>query len=186
MLIRSSIVLLAAVLLGGCAASYAPDDWLPEADMVQEEQYGAWISLTPVNANPRLKTKYVLISGEFIGADSNYVYVLGGSIQAVPADSITRSVLELADTDRELYPAWGLLGALSTISHGFFLVFSLPTWIITGSIISSNEVSSNRYEEENPPKEYWSRLLKFSRFPQGMPPGLDLNKLKPKKDPPLF
>jgi hypothetical protein len=180
MLIRDTIILFAAILFGGCASSYAPDNWLPESDKVQEEAYGGWLSLVPVNANPKMSFKHTLIAGEFIGVDSANVYLLGDTLKIIPMDSIKRSILEMAQTNKSKYTGWTVLGSVSTISHGWFLVFTLPVWIIAGTSITSEDSYSNRYEADMPPKEYWKNISKFSRFPQGIPAGLDLQILRPK------
>lgn len=180
MLIRKTIYLLALFLLSGCASSYAPIGWLPEADKVEQDPYGAWVSVEPVITNPKLLPQYTYISGELIGIDSSNIYLLHDSLVVVPMDSIKKAITEVADNDKEHFVGWGVLGSASTISHGILLIFTLPMWIITSSVITSNESYSNRYEEKIPTREYWKSMIKYSRFPQGIPPGLDLQKLKPR------
>ncbi len=54
---------------------------------------------------------------------------------------------------------------------------------IVGTSASSGESLSDRYVEELPAATYWEEVQKFARFPQGIPPDLDLSELKPKSIP---
>jgi hypothetical protein len=73
-----------------------------------------------------------------------------------------------------------LLGTLSTISNGAFLLFTAPMWIIGGSIATG----ARSFEPiVDYPKRDWGHLAPFARYPQGMPRGIDRKqiKMKPRK-----
>lgn len=69
--------------------------------------------------------------------------------------------------------AWSTSGAATTLSHGWFLIFTAPTWIVAG-------VSSAVAAAEDPDQSALVRagrqtdLWQFVRFPQGLPPGFVL------------
>jgi hypothetical protein len=79
-----------------------------------------------------------------------------------------------------LYTVWTLLGSLSTITNGFYLVLTFPLWLISGGIITVNESESGLFKTEYPGEEWWRTVARYSRFPQGIPKEVDLRKLKSK------
>ena len=56
--------------------------------------------------------------------------------------------------------AWMLLGTLSTLSNGGFLIFTAPMWMIGGSLALGGE--SRAPERKNPPLS-WVELATFAR-----------------------
>ncbi len=65
------------LLLIGCAASYAPDDCLPDTDDVPQNTYGGWITVItePDTLNP--DENWMQYSGEFISLeDSNDLFIV--------------------------------------------------------------------------------------------------------------
>jgi hypothetical protein len=71
-----------------------------------------------------------------------------------------------------------LLGTLSTISNGGFLIFTAPMWLIGGSLAVGGE---SRAPERKSPPLTWVELAPFARFPQGIPDGIALTALQEKK-----
>jgi hypothetical protein len=69
------------------------------------------------------------------------------------------------------------LGVVSTISNGYLLGITAPLWIITGIVASSNE---SRAPLRGVPPLVWADLAVYARFPQGLPPGIDLGEIRPK------
>jgi hypothetical protein len=66
---------------------------------------------------------------------------------------------------------------VSTISNGYLLGITAPLWIITGIVASSNE---SRAPLRGVPPLVWADLAAYARFPQGLPPGIDLGEIRPK------
>jgi hypothetical protein len=73
----------------------------------------------------------------------------------------------------QLYPSkagwlglWSGIGSASTISHGMWLIFSLPIWAITGTATSLSAALNNDIDV---PLEKLDLLAQFARFPAGMP-----------------
>jgi len=69
--------------------------------------------------------------------------------------------------------------SLITISHGFWMVFTLPINLITFYSIDRNSFYEFAYTQKN---LKFSELKNYARFPQGLPANLDLNLIiKPSK-----
>jgi hypothetical protein len=65
--------------------------------------------------------------------------------------------------------AWAVVGSLSTVSHGFFLVFSFPLWLLVGGL-SANSAAETKVKLS--PKDGAAACLKvapYTRFPGGLP-----------------
>ena len=183
--IKYSVLYIALLFFYGCATSYAPDNWLPNTDQIQKEAYGGWLTLyiSDYSGTENYGTP-AITSGEFISSDSNNVYLLTvDNLLTINKSEIQEAILELDDKNTGEYAIWTTLGTLSTLSHGMFLTVSAPLWIIVGSSAASGESLRDRYVEELPAAIYWDKVQKFARFPQGIPPDLDLKELKPKSDP---
>ena len=66
---------------------------------------------------------------------------------------------------------------VTTISNGVFLLLTAPAWLITGLVAAGNE--SHAPLRDVPPLA-WAELAAYARFPQGLPPGIDLAEIRPK------
>lgn len=174
-----SIFTTSSLLISSCATSYAPSNWLPDTDQVQEETFGGWITLVTKPDSLNQNEKWMQYSGEFIAVDENVVYLLYNSVYQIPIHKIYSSILELDSKDNTGYAVWTFGGTLSTISNGYFLVITAPLWLLVGISSTVGESSRDRYEIEYPKDVYWEKVKKFSRFPQGVS-DIDLANLKPK------
>jgi len=87
----------------------------------------------------------------------------------VPKASIESATLWSWETEHGRPLAWGGVGAASTISHGVFLVFSFPIWVLTSTITSGIESRASQLEF---PGDGWDKFSIWARFPQGLPAGL--------------
>jgi len=182
--IKFEVLCASIVFIYGCATSYAPDNWLPNTDQIEREAYGGWLTLYCNEDSVATSEKEQIMMGEFIACDSTMVFLLSGEdLIIIYKENIVESILELDDKNTGEYAAWTALGTLSTISHGYYAGISFPLWLIVGISASSGESLRDRYVEELPADTYWEEVQKFARFPQGIPPNLDLNELKPKSNP---
>jgi hypothetical protein len=89
-----------------------------------------------------------------------------GRVFIVSLNEAERVSIELHPSDAAITGGWTALGAASTVSHGGFLVLSLPLWLATGIPVSVGEARSNDAVGKS---EYFERLFQFARFPQGIP-----------------
>ena len=158
--------------MAGCISLPGPKDWVPSIEEVQQDVYGAW-TILELNSKSNKKPR----EGELIAVQQGTLYLLMENIlQEIPIDQINKAILTSYD-DRGGISIWATLGIFSTISHGGFLIFSAPTWLISGIINSNAATTSGMHKFEN---NNLSNMNKYARFPQGIPEGLDIHSLKPK------
>jgi hypothetical protein len=161
--------LLLVILFGACTSN--PDPRSPSLKMMEREGFGSYIVITLRDGHA--------IEGELISVEPTVIRVL--SLDRANAHPLTWvAVTDVRHAELYTYESegglgvWGTLGALSTISHGAFLAISAPIWAIVSGVVAANEASHIQLEY---PKTSWTEIAKWARFPQGMPPGLDLEAL---------
>jgi hypothetical protein len=98
-----------------------------------------------------------------VGHDRLYLVVKGRWVQVAYA-RIQKAVVVGYDGQEGPMAGWGLLGTLSTLSHGFVLILSAPIWLLTTAIAANAE--TNAAQIDGGP---WTSMRKWARFPQGMP-----------------
>lgn len=154
------LVLAAALSASGCL--HNPDPSPRSMAAVQSDAHGGFAVVSVAGQQAHY--------GELIAIGPSGVWVLGGGLLVhTPLESV--SALEIHPYDVEIggVVGWGLLGTLSTISHGFLLVLSAPVWLVTTSITAAahSRTARERYTGDN-----WPAFAKWARFPQGLPPGV--------------
>jgi hypothetical protein len=158
-----------------CASNTAPKGWLPKPIEAQAAAYGGWIELTYAESEERHT------DGELIAVSAESVWVLSGSQGLViPTAAVKKGKLTAYAAQKDGLTAWMLLGTLSTLSNGGFLIFTAPMWLIGGSLAVGGE---SRAPERKSPPLTWVDLAPFARFPQGIPDGIALTELQGKKVP---
>jgi hypothetical protein len=167
-------VLLLTLWVGvACARHSAPPDFLPNKVEVQEQSFGGWVDLVL-----RSEQEDRSVAGELIAATADSLWVMSGStVVVVPVTSVASGQLAGYDSESGQVVGAVALGAISTISNGFFLVFTAPMWLIGGSIAAN---SQGKVGLEDLPPMQWAELARFARFPQGIPASLDLRELRPR------
>jgi hypothetical protein len=156
------VVIVAALSAPACAVHMAPPGWLPRVKELPSWSRGAWIEVARVRgAGPR-------VMGELIAVGDGELHVLSeDGLRAVPASQVASASLMLYASDDI-----GGLGLLWSLTHGRFLIFTMIPWMA----IASGESYAPRLH--HPP---WAlpAFRPYSRFPQGLPPGLDAKDLGP-------
>jgi len=157
-----------------CAGNPAPEGFLPSPTKAVNDVYGGWMQVT-VPAGRRDST----IAGELIAVRADTVWILpdSGGVAAVPTTTVRKGWLARYRSDAGAVAGFTTLGVLSTISNGAFLILTAPTWLITGIVATSNE---SRAPLVDGPPFAWADLAAYARFPQGLPPGIDLGEIRPK------
>lgn len=106
------------------------------------------------------------VKGELLAVSSEAIFVADGSGLVAVSSEVVREVrVELEARSGAAMGALTALGALSTLSHGFYLVFTLPIWLGTGIPTSVNE--GRAASASGAPTD--PHLRDFARFPQGLP-----------------
>lgn len=175
------IVFLMLTLIFGCATSYAPSGWLPKMEDIEKNAFGGWLTVVVQPKKLDKESKWFQYGGEFIGQNQDKVFLLYDSLYEISKSEIIKSILEVDEKNDTEFGLWTLGGSVSTVTHGFFAVFSLPLWLLTGIPATVGESTRDRYEAENPEPNYWSDVNKFARFPQGLPANIDPGTLTLKK-----
>jgi len=107
------------------------------------------------------------VSGELLAVDSGHVFVLKGDETVdFPMGDIYRISVTLYPSKAGWMLLWTLGGTASTLSHGLFLVFTAPTWLVVGGTTS---VGSAAAAEKTVRPGAVIYLWQFSRFPAGLP-----------------
>lgn len=170
-------VLALAALLSACGSTRAPRDWLPRAAEAGRVAYGGWAIVE--HGTHRDSTQRN--EGELIAVSADSIWLLADSAAyAIPAAIVRSARVTGYDAQPGAVTAAAAAGALATISNGFFLVFTMPAWFITGSLASRAQA---RHPVRRADGQDFTDLASFARFPQGLPPGLDVNSLRRKERP---
>lgn len=186
---RTSLITLVtlASLLAGCATRHAPPEWLPYAQEASRQAWGGWIQLQ-VGEGASAQSAV----GELLAVSPESLLTLRDStVSAFPLRSVTRATLEVYDPQSDKLGQITLAGTIGTLTHGYWLIFTAPLWLIVGG--SSTAVLSRggliEYSAADSAKGRrvltWKDLSLHARFPQGMPPGLDRTALheRPRRGP---
>ena len=158
------IVALALLVFGAaCTGNPAPSGWLAKPLAAANDAYGAWIALRFADTTR--------LSGEFLGVDRDTVFVLAldSAVYRVPAESVRTATVAWYDSNYETLAWWGALGTLSTLSHGFVLIFSMPIWSLASL---SSAGSESRAPLARVEKVGWAGVRQYARFPAGVPADL--------------
>ncbi len=165
-------LILSANLLCSCAVLQSPRGWLPNVREVQTQAYGCWIIVDHISDGKERRT-----SGELIAISPDRLFVLNEyGISELLLSAIMGTNLEIYEESTGV-GAWAILGMLSTVSHGYFLVASAPVWIIAGISAGISESKSGLMKFKGPPTQ---DVRMFARFPQGLPKETDLRELRMK------
>ena len=159
---RSAIgALWLLALSGSCFRTTAPSSYLPTAAEATRDAYGGWIRV-----QNRDDTQ---VEGELLAATVDTLHVLSfGGWLAMPVAQVRVATLTAFRVPLDGIIIWGALGGLSTISHGFVLILTAPTWIVASSLAGASASKAPRVRSVDPAK-----LAPFARFPQGLPPDID-------------
>ncbi len=162
--------LILFVLIANFISSCYTPAYLPSSNKIDVNQYGSYITITP--------TKGEGFSGELLAIDSNRLIVLLESDTGSPNKSVFIQLNKVSQFTL-LYAksknfGWSIpLFTLATIGHGAWLIFTAPVnLIVTISVASTNNF---KYSEK---EMTFDKLKMFARFPQGIPPTIDINSIK--------
>lgn len=159
----TAITVLAAT---ACTSHSAPSGFLPDPREAQTDAYGSWIDVT-VTGNEAGEE----ILGELIAIDADTTWVLGTSgIRSFATAAIVQGRLVAYDSRAGAVGGGAVVGFVSTISNGVFLILTGPMWIIGGSVAAAQQSRRPIHDlTEDTPASFG----RFARFPMGLPEGLD-------------
>ncbi|MEO1053816.1 MAG: hypothetical protein AAFX87_24475 [Bacteroidota bacterium] len=166
-MLRISLFILILITLGGCkvASIQAPKNKVPVRKDIGTDAFGGWITLNRVHM------------GELIAVSEDTVYLFQfNQLNSFPKADVKYAELVIHRNSADDYGTWASLGSFLTISNGYFALFTLPTWIISGLTVTKAERKRENFLIY--PAQNWEEISKFSRFPQGLPASLDRKLLK--------
>lgn len=164
-------------VISNCMSVKAPDNWLPEPENISEDVYGAWITLRLDDTDD-----YYFLGGEFIGYEQKTVLLLNeNGLSKIAIEDIKEAIIDLYKRETSSLTWWTLGGCVASVTHGWFLIISMPVWLVSGIINSAIASHSGRFAEENPDDDWFEAVKRYSRFPGGIPKNIDLHALKPKQ-----
>jgi hypothetical protein len=154
------------VLQSACIArSPAPVAWQRSMDDVKTVTYGAWT---------RVEGRSFVSDGELLAAERRYLALSrGDEVTIVPSGCIEKVKIAAFEGAPGPTILWGVAGSLSTASHGVYLLFTLPIWLITtaGASYAHSAAGYVRADYQKPLTAELDMIRKWARFPQGLPPG---------------
>ncbi|MBN2494993.1 MAG: hypothetical protein JXR96_10415 [Deltaproteobacteria bacterium] len=163
-----SAVAVLALALPGCVSVPGLDRSRITAGSRWE---GAEVDDVPVRGHEvcvELKHSAKHINGELMAVDMHFVWLLeaDGCLQRFERSELQWVSVEFFFSYSGVLGLWTGLGSISAISHGWFAVLSLPTWL--GSGLASAITPAVLNDLEFRPRDF-DKLLQFARFPQGLP-----------------
>jgi len=158
-----SIIALFLVLLNSCTTP----SYLPSSDQIDVNEYGSHI---------RFRTAYSDIEGELIAIDSTEITVLLAEKRTCVTFPLNEVKLFKLTYAQPKHYGWTIpVYTLATIAHGLVAGITAPVnLIVTISVTASGE-NAFAYSDKNMTYE---KLRMFARFPQGIPPNIDLESIK--------
>jgi hypothetical protein len=161
---------LVGLLLAGCGQ--VPGARVsPTVDAAAFIARGGWVEAEMASGR-------FTVRGELLAVTRDSLYVLpantpdaGGRARAIGFRQVRSGSVTKYRPDLGLVDAWGVGGTLSTISHGYYLVFTAPMWMLTGGISHANTASEAKIEFAAGDRRH-RELAAWARFPQGLPPEL--------------
>jgi hypothetical protein len=155
MRVTSLLVLLAL----GCASNPAPRGTLRAPEAMASTAFGGYILIKYRDGS---RTE-----GELLAAGDDRVWVrTQRGDRAIPVSQVQSMRLAAYQTGQELMSAWGTLGTFTALTHGYWLIFSVPIWLLTTGISAGIE---SRAALVDYPDQPLPAFAQWARYPQGMP-----------------
>lgn len=157
-------VILFLVFLSGCKSI----EYLPDVGAIDVNTHGSYISV--------YRNKNKKINGELIAVNKNAIFIKGEKekkIISISINDIKRFKLKYAK-GKNYY--WAIpVFAVASLSHGFLLIVSLPINLIATAIVAGSGTSDFKYKSKGMSLK---KLKMFARFPQGLPPNIELFEIR--------
>lgn len=164
-MLRNSIYIILGLIIfiSGCRTIRAPLGVMEKSpEEFIKSGKGGWLTI-------RLKAPTLdaakQFGGEFLWQDKENIYLLQDTVTVYQKAMIDMAVLETME--KRPYAGWWILGSVSSISHGFVLLFTFPAWQIVGISATYGELWHDAYRQDKPDEKYWQGINVLSRFPGG-------------------
>jgi hypothetical protein len=152
-----AVMAVAAAL--GCATNPAPSGVLLPAEALPTSTGGGFVRVQQKAGG--------ITEGELLAAYAEGLHVqTRWGPRHVHRRDIHEARLAGYQTHEKALTGWTVLGTVSTISHGFFLVLSAPLWLLIGGTSAGLESRSALLVYPDGPL---TDFVVYARYPQGMP-----------------
>jgi len=163
-----SLIITAALICSSCSTAA----FLPTTSRIVDNQYGSYIDVQLIDTRS--------LKGELIAVTPNVLYVLRNDedserLDSATLDQIKNFSIRYAKSKVANYGWMIPVSAAITLTHGFFLLLSMPINLITTSIVTITAGDSYVIKKKD---ISWYNLNKFARFPQGIPDNVRLEDIK--------
>lgn len=149
----------------GCRSSNAPRAYRQPAAISAKRVSGSWVQVR--------STGGTVTSGELLAAGDTVWVIADSTLTPVPRDSVRDVTLTRYDPRGRDLGVLTVLGIASTISHGWWLILTAPTWAIGGASAVAAESHRAIWKTSDV-----SKLTLWSRFPAGIPANVERSRLR--------
>ena len=175
------IFVICIISLDGCNNDMVPASYRFRLKEIKNAITGCWIE---VNMHTKtIPVPETRLSGELIAIQSDTIYILTTlQLCSIPSEKVEDAILYVYKNQAGVYSAATILLFIPNIiaaiakNEPYFLLLDAP-WVFYGTFISFKEGFSDSNLLIYPQKNKVSDFIKFARFPQGIPQGLDKSKL---------
>lgn len=152
-----------ALSLAGCRTDAEGPSSLATPELAQKTANGSWVEIELDQNGDIFRTE-----GELIAIEKDRIVVLSGhGLASIPFLALRHFRIVRYKTNPGGPTAWSALGGISTLSHGAWLIFTMPMWMIAGGVASSNQATAAR--DNVTLRSDLPKYAKYARFPQGLP-----------------
>lgn len=179
------LVILASV---SCKTAEIPQAYNYKVSEVQNNPFGCWMEIN-INISDSVLSP-TAISGELLSIEKDSVYLLtgDGAVSVTAKKSVVWAALYTHKNQKGNYMALtgvliapNIIGAVAVSDYALeMLLMAIPTLII-GFTHAAIESSKQRNVLVYPEKNDINGFINYSRFPAGIPPGIDFRLLYLKK-----
>jgi hypothetical protein len=142
--------------------------YLPEFSKIDVNEYGSYIKITR-------KTSFK-IDGELLAIDNDKIIVLTKETKKCLAVSFSDVKSFKLMYAKPKHYGWTIPAFIAyPFMHGWYSVFTIPIHLVVTISVTATGENSYNYSDKNISMD---KLKMFARFPQGIPPNLDLRNIK--------
>jgi hypothetical protein len=116
--------------------------------------------------------------GELIAVSKDTVFFADRTFHGIATSDIRSARLVIYDAEN--LGVFVPIGTASTLSNGWYAIFTMPLWIVGGTIAAVARSYEPIYDFPQYPLD---KLAPYARFPQGIPQDLDRSHIRMKAVP---
>jgi len=182
--IKKISLILIVIALSGCAPGRVANKYLPTVSNAGRFPFGGWI-VAELKGKKDLKP-FDKVSGELISIQDNKLFILDTQkMNVIPDSSLYQARLYMYKKQPAVFAILTIAGILPNVIAafalpeyaGYFLALGIAP-LVVGTVFTVSEGANKRNQLIFPQINSLEQFNKFSRFPQGIPPGLDIYQLK--------